>query len=178
LAATLGLKDHDIVVTVRPPATEAHYHNPASEVLFNSMMDDFVHRDSIRIVLLPRNKHQQMALMQSRPEWFSNGKVVIPSKAVDGLNLIWNSDLVVSGGGTMNREAAALDVPVYSIFRGPIGAIDKYLQANGRLTLIGTKEDIANKIRLVRRQRTVHSTSTSNQTLKSILHHIEEMLGA
>jgi hypothetical protein len=46
LAATLGLKDHDIVVTVRPPATEAHYHYPASEVLFYSMMDDFVHRDS------------------------------------------------------------------------------------------------------------------------------------
>ena len=48
-----------------------------------------------------------------------------PNRAFDGLNLIWFSDLVISGGGTMNREAAALGVPVYSIFRGKIGGVDR-----------------------------------------------------
>ena len=57
------------------------------------------------------------------------GKLIIPDHVVGGLNLIWFSDLVISGGGTMNREAAALGVPVYSIFRGKIGAVDRYLSA-------------------------------------------------
>ena len=57
----------------------------------------------------------------------NSGKIVIPDQVLDGLNLMWYSDLVISGGGTMNREAAALRVPVYSIFRGRMGAVDKYL---------------------------------------------------
>jgi predicted glycosyltransferase len=176
LSKTLGLNEQDIVVTVRPPANEAHYHNPASDVLFNSLMDELIHTDLVRVVLLPRNKNQQSELIQKRPEWFSNGKIVIPSKAIDGLNLIWNSDLVVSGGGTMNREAAALNVPVYSIFRGPIGDIDKFLQASGKLTLIETVEEIRSKIDIKKRQRTTNSQSTSNKTLESILQHIDEIL--
>jgi uncharacterized protein len=70
---------------------------------------------------------------------------------VDGLNLIWNSDLVISGGGTMNREAAALGVPVYSIFRGRLGAVDQYLAETGRLVVVEKIEDIPAKIALKRR---------------------------
>src|SRR5205814_654782 len=75
-------------------------------------------------------------MRESWPELFSNGTLRIPPSVVDGLNLIWYSDLVVSGGGTMNREAAALDVPVYSTFRGKIGAVDRYLSEAGRLVLV------------------------------------------
>jgi predicted glycosyltransferase len=75
--------------------------------------------------------------------------MVIPKSPVDGLNLLWFSDLVVSGGGTMNREAAALGVPVYSIFRGKIGAVDHYLANQGRLTLIETPSEVQTKIKLV-----------------------------
>jgi hypothetical protein len=178
LAKSLGLNEQDIVVTVRPPATEAHYHNRASEVLFNSLMDSLIHKALVKVVLLPRNKNQQIELLKTRRQWFSNGNVVIPSKAIDGLNLIWNSDLVVSGGGTMNREAAALNVPVYSIFRGPIGAIDRYLQASGKLTLIETAEDICNKIQIKKRWHTTSSPSASNKTLESILHHIDDILNS
>ena len=56
---------------------------------------------------------------------------MVPEHVVDGLDMIWASDLVISGGGTMNREAAALGVPVYSIFRGKIGAVDQYLSEAG-----------------------------------------------
>ena len=78
-------------------------------------------------------------------------QILIPDHVEDGLNLIWNSDLVISGGGTMNREAAALGVPVYSIFRGKIGAVDAYLADQGRLVLLETVEDVRTKIKAVRR---------------------------
>ena len=81
----------------------------------------------------------------------ASGNFLIPTHAEDGLNLIWNSDLVISGGGTMNREAAALGVPVYSIFRGKIGAVDRYLADQGRLTLLKSVEDLK-KIKPVRRK--------------------------
>jgi uncharacterized protein len=68
--------------------------------------------------------------------------------------LIWHCDLVISGGGTMNREAAALGVPVYSIFRGRIGAVDRYLAATGRLTLLESASDVRSRIQLVGRPRT------------------------
>ena len=77
----------------------------------------------VKIVLLPRNQKQVELVRRKWPTWFENGKTVIPSAAIDGLNLMWHSDLVVSGGGTMNREAAALGVPVFSIFKGTIGAV-------------------------------------------------------
>src|SRR5437762_9318457 len=93
------------------------------------------------------------------PHWFTGSKVVIPEKVVDGLNLLWHSDLVVSGGGTMNREAAALGVPVYSVFRGKIGAVDRNLQAEGRLILIESLEDVDHKIILKRRPKEAQPAS-------------------
>ncbi len=72
----------------------------------------------------------------------ASGKIVIPARVEDGMNIIWNLDLVVSGGGTMNREAAAMGVPVYSIFRGPIGAVDRFLSEQGRLVLLESAEQV------------------------------------
>jgi predicted glycosyltransferase len=60
---------------------------------------------------------------------FSNPEDVHTESSRGWLNLIWYSDLVISGGGTMNREAAALGVPVYSIFLGKSGAVDRYLSS-------------------------------------------------
>src|SRR5208337_311417 len=99
--------------------------------------------------LLPRNKKQGEAIRGRFPQWFESRKTVIPERALDGLNLIWHSDLVVSGGGTMNREAAALGVPVYSIFRGTVGEVDKHLSAEGRLVLVETADEVRSKIELV-----------------------------
>jgi len=146
----IGLNGKQVIVTVRPPATEAHYHNPEAETLLAAALDLLVNREDVQVILLPRNQRQEKALRNAWGKWIENRKILIPQEVVDGLNLIWFSDLVISGGGTMNREAAALGVPVYSIFRGRIGAVDKYLAAKGRLVLLESAEDVRNKILVVR----------------------------
>ena len=74
----------------------------------------------------------------------------------------------------MNREAAALGVPVYSIFRGPIGAVDRKLSDEGRLTLIESSEQV-NNIQLVKRSQTSLIDLTSKRVLCEIVNHIEEI---
>lgn len=171
-----GMDESNLIVTARPPATEAHYHNPESEGLFTRFMEMACADPRSRIVLLPRNK-QQGELIRSRwPQWFAGNKTVIPEGALDGLNLIWHSDLLVSGGGTMNREAATLGVPVYSIFRGAIGAVDHHLQKTGKLILIETLDDVAGKIRLEKRVRKSVAETTSRTSLDCIVKTIEELV--
>jgi predicted glycosyltransferase len=99
------------------------------------------------------------------------GKLIIPGHAVEGLNLIWHSDLVISGGGTMNREAAALGVPVYSIFRGKIGAVDRFLAENGRLVLVETVGEVRETILLTKR-RLSGSTFGDRTALQAIVNGI------
>lgn len=172
----LGLGGGNIIVTVRPPATEAHYHNPESDVLFADFMNRVGAASGVKAVLLPRNKRQETEIRSTWPQWFATSKVIIPDCVVDGLNLLWHSDLAVSGGGTMNREAAALGVPVYSIFRGTIGAVDRQLQAEGRLKMIETREEIHTKILLQARKRLDPGDLKSGDALGAILKHVQSIL--
>lgn len=164
----LGINETDLLVTVRPPATEAHYHNPESEKLMSAALDFLTQLPDVRVVLLPRNDRQAIALRKDWGDWIAKGKIVIPARVMDGLNLIWFSDLVISGGGTMNREAAALGVPVYSIFRGKIGAVDRYLAEKGRLVLLERVADIHTKIVLERREQARCDFSTDSIALRCI----------
>jgi len=168
LKKELGIDERDLLVTVRPPATEAHYHNPESDALLFAALNLLTKQHDVRVVLLPRNERQSAALKKQWGDSIASGKIVIPQHVMDGLNLIWNSDLVISGGGTMNREAAALGVPVYSIFRGKIGAVDRYLAANGRLVLLEQVEDVFSKIVLKRREHTGLDFSKGGGALRSI----------
>jgi len=172
----LGISADDMLITVRPPATEAHYHNFESEDLFARFMDHACTQNGVRIVLLPRNARQGDAIKSKWPKWFAGSRTLIPGKAVDGLNLVWHSDLVVSGGGTMIREAAALGVPVYSVFRGPIGAVDRALQKQGRVVLIESPDDISRKVRFVRRDRSASPASNHNIALIRITDQIQTIL--
>lgn len=173
----LGISSDALVITVRPPATEAHYHNPEAEILFKAALDRFVENANVQIILLPRNKRQEVEL---RGEWqvaIRSGRIVIPDHVEDGLNLIWNSDLVISGGGTMNREAAAMRVPVYSIFRGKIGAVDRFLAEDGRLVLLESVEDVRTKIVAVRRNKTSKPFPEKYvPALETIVQYIESLL--
>jgi predicted glycosyltransferase len=171
----LGFDEDDIVVTVRPPATEAHYHNPKADVLLDATLDFLTQAPEVRVILLPRNQEQARTLQEAWGKWISSHKIVIPEHAVDGINLIWFSDLVVSGGGTMNREAAALGVPVYTIFRGKIGAVDRHLQQEGRLILIESVEDIRKKIVLKRRQKNEQKISNERPALQAIVGGIRDI---
>ncbi len=172
----LKLTEAKIIVTVRPPANEAHYHNPEADVLFNRFMERAVATPGAKVVLLPRNKRQEAIIRAESPQWFQGTSVVIPDTVVDGMNLLWYSDLVVSGGGTMNREAAALGVPVYSIFRGTIGAVDRYLQAEGRLTMIETVADVDAKIPIVARPKNGSVDPTPRKALSDIVNHVEAII--
>lgn len=175
LLAQLNLTADDLIITVRPPATEAHYHNPQSDDLFEAFMRRACENGHAKIVLLPRNKKQADQIRRRWPSEFDDGTIMIPKGALDGLNLLWNSDLVVSGGGTMNREAAALGVPVYSIFRGHLGAVDKKLSAEGRLIMIQSVAEVESKIVLRKRDRVPLSEATSHRTLNEIVDSIEEI---
>jgi predicted glycosyltransferase len=176
LGRELGLQPGQLVVTVRPPANEAHYHNPESEALFVEVMNRVSAFPGAKTILLPRNKNQESHIRSAWPQWFKSESVVVPASAVDGLNLLWHSDLVISGGGTMNREAAALGVPVYSIFRGKAGAVDRELQNTGRLTLIDTVEAVREKILLKPRTRDTRIQSEAATALPDIIKYITEIL--
>jgi hypothetical protein len=172
----LALRDGDLVVTVRPPASEAHYHNPLSDVLFHATIDFLGSDPRVKIVLLPRNQRQADSIEHTWPELFAAGRIIIPSQVVDGLNLIWFSDLVISGGGTMNREAAALGVPVYSIFRGKTGAVDRYLSESGRLVMIEQPGQLFTKVRLEPRKRPVAPGGDERPALHAIVDNIIKIL--
>jgi predicted glycosyltransferase len=178
LRTDLGLREQDLVVTLRPPATEAHYHTAQSDELFAAALEYLSQRGDVKLVVLPRTDKQTQVLRALWPDLFRNGTLRVPDRVVDGLNLIWHSDLVISGGGTMNREAAALGVPVYSVFRGRIGAVDRYLSMKGRLVLLESPEDVRSKIRVVRRARPVRPEPRHGTALDCIVDHIVRIMGS
>jgi predicted glycosyltransferase len=176
LRATLGFKPNDVVVTIRPPATEAHYHNPESEKLLMAVFELLGAHPEAKTVLLPRTHRQEAELRHSRSELFVAGRIVVPKHAVNGLDLIWCSDVVISGGGTMNREAAALGVPVYSLFRGTMGAVDKHLAETGKLVLLESEQDVREKLKLAPRTRALASKPAQRATLEAVVNHIIAIL--
>lgn len=168
----LGFEDEDVVVTLRPPANEAHYHRQESAELFAATVEFLREFQTVKLVVLPRNERQAAGLKNRWPGLFTSGVMRIPARVVDGLNLIWYSDLVISGGGTMNREAAALGVPVYSVFRGNIGAVDRYLSEQGRMVLLETMQDVRTKIRVERRSRPLSPQRKGGSSLSTIVEQI------
>jgi predicted glycosyltransferase len=172
----LNLSKNKPIVTVRPPATEAHYHKHQSEELFEAAIDFLVSDPDCQMILLPRNDKQANYIRHSWPHWCDTRKIIIPDEVLDGLNLIWHSDLVISGGGTMNREAAALGVPVYSIFRGAIGAVDRYLANSDQLTLLESISDVKSKINLSRRTIPARPSLVNSPALERIVDGIISVL--
>lgn len=178
ILAELGLKpESEIIVVIRPPATEAHYHRPETDVLFASVLQFLGGKPEVKMVLLPRNQNQGSEIRSKWSKLFASGQAMIPDHVTDGLNLIWHSDLVISGGGTMNREAAALGVPVYSIFRGEIGAVDRYLASTRRLTLIERPEEVATKLLLRKCERDQVVNGARSSALRTIVEHVQTILG-
>jgi predicted glycosyltransferase len=169
IKSRLGLDERNVVVVVRPPASEAHYHNPKSDELFAATIEFLGHAPNVQVIVLPRNHRQGVSVQRSWSAWFAAGKLSIPEHPEDGLNLMWHSDLVISGGGTMNREAAALGIPVYSIFRGEIGAVDRYLSNRGRLVLIESVEDLRTKVVLARWSRPAAPQNIARAALAKIV---------
>ena len=177
ILAELGVGPDELLVTIRPPATEAHYHNPEAEALYVEVVELLGAADGVRMVILPRTAGAQREfVLRTWPRWCEERRIILPEAALDGLNLVWHSDLVVSGGGTMNREAAALGVPVYSIFRGRLGAVDRYLADQGRLALIETSDDVRTRIRVAKRRRNSDADADERPALRQILDAAHELM--
>jgi len=170
----MGIDAGRVIATVRPPATDAHYHNAESEVLFEQVVRHISEKTDAIIVMLPRNTRQAAAIEEKWGNLVAAKKLIIPEKPIMGLDLIWESDLVVSGGGTMNREAAALGIPVYSIFRGKMGAVDRHLSESGRLTLIQSPADIDRLIKVEKRERPARQPAKGNRALHDLVNKVEE----
>jgi predicted glycosyltransferase len=125
-----------VLVTVRPPASEALYHRFENE-LFDQLLAHISATPSVKIILLPRSDSQRQHYSE-----LADAKLIVPPKPLAGSNLIAHSDLVISAGGTMNREAAALGIPAASVYLGEWAAIDEQLVKVGRLSKISTLDDV------------------------------------
>ena len=117
-----------VLAVVRTPPEVSLYHRGDTSVFANVLrrLDD--RRRTCRLSSCPRTPAQRDALHAR-----ASTSLVVPERAVDALSLVALADLVVSAGGTMNREAVALGTPVYTTFAGRLGAVDERLVAEGRL---------------------------------------------
>jgi predicted glycosyltransferase len=132
----LGIAEQDVLVVARPPAREALYHRFENE-LFDDLLTGLSVRADVKVILLPRTEAQR-ADYESR----KLPNMIIPREVLDGANLIAAADLVISAGGTMNREAAVLGVPAASVYAGRGAAVDEQLVTERRLVRIASREDV------------------------------------
>jgi predicted glycosyltransferase len=123
----LAVDTERVVVIVRPPPDVSLYHRK-SNPLFPKVLDRLGRDEEVHAVVLPRTEAQRE---------FINGlelpSLIVPDGAVEAQSLVALADLVLSAGGTMNREAAALGTPVYTTYGGRLGGVDEALIRSGRL---------------------------------------------
>jgi uncharacterized protein len=141
----VGLEGEEkrVLVVIRTPPDIALYHRTTNE-LFPRLLETLGRNDDVRAVVLPRTVEQRDFVRE-----LALPSLLVPEEAVDAQSVIALSDLVVSAGGTMNREAAALGVPVYTTFRGRLGGVDEALIRESRLRLLTDPDELE----LVKRDR-------------------------
>jgi uncharacterized protein len=128
----LGLDPDQPIAVVRTPPAVSLYHRFEND-LFGAVLDRL---RGAQAVVLPRTPEQREELRRA-------GGWVIPERAIDAQSLISFADLVVSAGGTMNREAVALGTPVFTVFEGRLGAVDERLIAEGRLMRLERPDQVS-----------------------------------
>jgi predicted glycosyltransferase len=135
VADELGLEPGRLIAVLRPPPEVTLYHRGLSSDVFSQTLERLLAATAeVQTVVLPRTGEQRRAL-RGRP-------AIVPGRPVDGPTLVGLADLVVSAGGTMNREAAALGVPAYTPFAGKLGAVDRALITQGRLRRLERASDV------------------------------------
>jgi hypothetical protein len=132
----LGLDPERILVVVRTPPDVALYHRHGNP-LFGDVVRRLGSDPEVQAVVLPRTPEQRAAIAE-----LGLPSLVLPEHAIDAQSLVALSDLVVSAGGTMNREAVAFGVPVYTTFAGRIGAVDEELLRDGRLQSLSSPDEL------------------------------------
>jgi len=132
----LHLNEDKVLVTVRTPPSMAAYHRMENP-LFADVLRDIAARDDAQAVVLLRTPDQRELV-----ESLEAGNIVVPAQVVDAQSLVYYSDLVISGGGTLNREAVALGTPAYTVFQGQLGAVDARLIEEGRLRRLERADEV------------------------------------
>jgi len=132
----LGLDSHKIIIVLRTPPTMAAYHRMENPI-FDDVLRAIAARDDVQAVVLLRTPDQRAGV-----EAIGAKNLIIPDTVVDAQSLVYYADIVVSGGGTLNREAVALGTPAYTVFQGVMGAVDKRLIAEGRLRQLISVDDL------------------------------------
>jgi predicted glycosyltransferase len=127
----LGLDRSQPIGVVRTPPAVSLYHRFEND-LFGQVLERL---RGAQVVVLPRTAEQRAQLAQS-------GGFLVPEHAIDAQSLIAYADLVVSAGGTMNREAVALGAPVFTVFEGRLGAVDERLIGEGRLQRLRSPDEV------------------------------------
>lgn len=134
--AALGVNPEKVLVTLRTPPSQAAYHRHDNP-LFDDVLRAIAARDDVQAIVLPRTPDQREGI-----EAIGASNIRIPDDVVDAQSLVYYSDVVISGGGTLNREAVALGTPAWTVFRGVMGAVDKRLIAEGRLFELNSAADL------------------------------------
>ena len=138
----LGITENTILVVFRPPSMTGNYHDNKSEKLLIAGLNYFSQDKDVVCLIVNRTEYEKNFIL-SKIKKQKNIKFL--EKPVDGLQLLYAADYAISGGGTMNREAALLGTKTFSIFTGKRPYLDSFLQEQGRLTFIEKIEDF-NKI--------------------------------
>jgi predicted glycosyltransferase len=138
ILAELALEQGRPIAVIRTPPEVSLYHRFANDLFADVLARarDAAARDGVQVVVLPRTAAQ-------RAELSTVPGFVVPPHAIDAQSLIAYADLVISAGGTMNREAVALGTPVYTTFEGRMGAVDERLIAEGRLRKLGDPAELS-----------------------------------
>jgi uncharacterized protein len=131
----LGLDREKVLVVVRPPPETSEYH--ARSDLYGETIRRLAGATEAQAVVIPRTDAQGAAVRA-----MGTANLVVPERAIDAQSLIAYADLVVSGGGTMNREAVALGTPVFTTFAGRMGGVDEALIAAGRLGVLADPAEL------------------------------------
>ena len=131
----LGLDREKVLVVVRPPPETSEYH--ARNDLYGRVIERLAAEPSAQAVVIPRTEGQGVAARA-----LGAANLIVPERAIDAQGLIAYADLVVSAGGTMNREAVALGTPVFTTFAGKMGGVDEALIAEGRLQVLADPAEL------------------------------------
>jgi len=132
----LGVNPDNVLVLMRPPAHDALYHR-FQNALFDEALAMLLTNENVQVILLPRNESQRATYSAK-----AGKRLMIPNAPLDGANLVAASDLVISAGGTINREAAALGVPAVSIYAGKWASVDEELVNEGRLRRVSSTTEL------------------------------------
>jgi predicted glycosyltransferase len=131
----LGVDRARVLVVVRTPPDVSLYHRAGS--LFDEVLERLGAEPTVHAVVLPRTPEQLRSLTAT-----GLPSLLVPERAVDASSLVALADVVVSAGGTMNREAVALGTPVYTTFAGRLGAVDERLVADGKLRELRAADEL------------------------------------